>query len=172
MEIIHKNKYNVLSTLTKYSFVMVIAFALILPAFTANACGKPGEPECPPAGADTHNNGNPKAGADTNTKTNNTAAGTKISTGLGNPLENAGIDDITSFIESILRFVIMIGIPIVTLAIIYSGFLFVVARGNPEELKKAKKTFLYTLVGAALLLGSYVIANAIQGTVNEITNNT
>jgi hypothetical protein len=61
-------------------------------------------------------------------------------------------------------------VPIIALAIIYSGFLFVAARGNAEELKKAKSTLVYTLIGAALLLGCLVIANAIKGTVDTITN--
>lgn len=171
MKILRKNKYNILSTVVKYSFIVVIMFALAMPVFVANACGGRGEPACPPAGSD--NTNQIPAGSDNTIKTpvdNSKTPGTKINTGIGNPLKNAGIEDITSFIESILRFVVMIGIPIVTLAIIYSGFLFVVARGNPEELKKAKRTFLYTLIGAALLLGSFIIANAIKGTVDQITS--
>jgi hypothetical protein len=57
------------------------------------------------------------------------------------------------------------------LAIIYCGFLFVTAQGNSEKLKKAKQALLYTIVGAALLLGSLVITRAIQGTVDEIKTN-
>jgi len=56
----------------------------------------------------------------------------------------------------------------VAIAIIYSGFLFVTAQGNSEKLTKAKKALLYTIIGAALLLGSYVIATAIGKTVDEI----
>ena len=168
MKILQRNKYSITQILLRSLPIFIIGICLIFPPISsvqAQDCDKNGLPKgCTPIKTDTNT---------TPIKTDtNVTPGTKINTGIGNPLENAGISDITSFIESILRFVIMIGIPIVTLAIIYSGFLFVVARGNPEELKKAKKTFLYTLVGAALLLGSYVIANAIQGTVNEITNNT
>lgn len=63
----------------------------------------------------------------------------------------------------------MIGVPIVVLAIIYCGFLFVKAMGNPEEISKAKNALLYTVIGAALLLGCFVLANAIAGTVAEIS---
>ena len=66
----------------------------------------------------------------------------------------------------------MIGVPIIALAIIYAGFLFVTAQGNSEKLTKAKKTLLYTLIGAALLLGAVVIAEAIKGTVNDIKSTT
>ena len=69
-----------------------------------------------------------------------------------------------------MNFVLFIGVPIVALAIIYSGFLFVTASGNSEKLKKAKSALLYTLIGAALLLGSLVIANSIKGTVDQINS--
>lgn len=93
--------------------------------------------------------------------------GVNINTGIQNPI--AGVaDDIPQLITAILNFVLIIGVPIVALAIIYSGFLFVTAQGNSEKLTVAKKTLLYTLVGAALLLGCLVITKAIQGTVDEI----
>jgi len=45
--------------------------------------------------------------------------------------------------------------------IIWSGFLFVTARGSDEQLKKAKSTFQWTIIGAVVLLGSSAIAKAI-----------
>lgn len=82
-----------------------------------------------------------------------------------NPLGPNGIDSIQGFIRVILEGVLRIGIPIVALAIIYCGFLFVAARGNSEKLTKAKSTLLYTLIGAAILLGSWAIATLISSTV-------
>jgi len=80
-----------------------------------------------------------------------------------NPLKNA--ETINGLIKTILEGVIKIGIPIIALAIIYCGFLFVSARGKPESLKKAKDTLIYTLIGAAILLGSWAIAQLISETV-------
>ncbi len=82
-----------------------------------------------------------------------------------NPLAKKGIETINGFIEVLLEGIIKIGTPIVALAIIYSGFLFVFARGNSEKLSKAKTTLLYTLIGAAILLGSWAIAQIISETV-------
>ena len=81
-----------------------------------------------------------------------------------NPL-GSNISTIPGFIQAILTGAIEIGIPVVSLAIIYSGFLFVFARGNSEKLNKAKDTLLYTLIGAAILLGSWAIAQLIQNTI-------
>lgn len=78
------------------------------------------------------------------------------------------IESVTEFIERILNIVIMIGIPIVVLAIIWAGFLYIKAQGNPEKLKEANKTLIWTVVGAALLMGAWAIANAIKETVVEI----
>lgn len=96
--------------------------------------------------------------------------GLQVSTTINNPLGTGHLETIPSFIEAILNIVLVVGVPIITLAIIYSGFLFVQAQGNPEKLKKAKQTLVYTLVGATLLLGSWVLASAIGSTVNQIKN--
>lgn len=72
---------------------------------------------------------------------------------------------LTAFIKNILTGVIKIGIPIITLAIIYCGFLFVSAQGNSDKLSEAKRALLYTLIGAAILLGSWAIAQLVSDTV-------
>mgnify|MGYP001496471530 FL=1 len=96
---------------------------------------------------------------------------TNIDIGIKNPLSSE-IDSIPAFIEAIIEIVLIIGVPIVVLAIIYVGFLFVKAQGKPEEITQAKKALIYTLIGAALLLGAFVIANAIGKTVDEIKSTT
>lgn len=73
--------------------------------------------------------------------------------------------DLPALIKTILEGVLKIGIPIVALAIIYCGFLFVFARGNSEKLTKARNALLYTVIGAAVLLGAWAIAKMIQATV-------
>lgn len=91
---------------------------------------------------------------------------TNTSYHLDNPL--SGVNDIGSFIKKILDIVLTIGIPIVAIFIIYSGFLFVVAQGNSEKLSEAKKSLGYTLLGAAILLGSWILAQALQSTVEQL----
>lgn len=80
-----------------------------------------------------------------------------------------GIGSIPDLIKTLLEGVLKIGIPIIALAIIYSGFLFVFARGNSEKLTKAKDALLYTLIGAAILLGSWAIAKMISATVTGLS---
>lgn len=84
---------------------------------------------------------------------------------LKNPIK---VNSITDFIKTILDFVLKIGVPIVAFFIIYSGFQFVVARGNAEKLESAKRMFIYTLIGAAILMGAWVIAQIIGETISQI----
>jgi hypothetical protein len=71
-------------------------------------------------------------------------------------------------IVNILNVAVRLGLPIVALAIVYCGFLFVFARGNSEKLTKAKDALLWTLIGAAILLGSLAIATMIKSTVTAL----
>ena len=82
-----------------------------------------------------------------------------------NPLASSNIDSIPKLIQTILEGALKIGIPIVALAIVYCGFLFVFARGNSEKLTKARDALLYTVIGAAILLGAWAIAKMISATV-------
>ncbi|HEY4513446.1 MAG TPA: pilin [Candidatus Paceibacterota bacterium] len=99
--------------------------------------------------------------ADEHAVTCNPAGGT-----ICNPLQNT--TSISELIHNVLVGMLTLGIPIVALAIVYSGFLFVFARGNTEKLTSAKKTLMYTLIGAAILLGSWAIAKLISTTVNAL----
>lgn len=87
---------------------------------------------------------------------------------LVNPLKSGGVEDIPTLVEKILEIVLKIGTPIIALAIIYAGYLFIAAQGNPTKLETAKKTLVYVVIGAAILLGAYVIAETVVGTVNAI----
>src|SRR3989338_5471375 len=83
-----------------------------------------------------------------------------------NPISVYNVQD---FIRVLLEGVLRIGMPIVALAVIYSGFLFVTAVGNTEKIKKARETLMYTLIGAAILLGSWAIAQLISETVRGLS---
>jgi hypothetical protein len=82
---------------------------------------------------------------------------------IENPIPS--ITSIPVLIQTLLEGMLTIGIPVVALAIIYSGFLFVFARGNSEKLGKAKDSLLYTVIGAAILLGAWSLAKMIKVTV-------
>lgn len=85
---------------------------------------------------------------------------------LENPLKN--IDSIEKLVSIILNLVWKIGVWILAGFIIYTGFLFVAARGNPAKIKEAGEALKFTLIGGLILLGAWVIAEAIIGTVEAL----
>ena len=87
---------------------------------------------------------------------------------LKNPLAGSGVNTITDFVKRLLDIVLTIGVPIIAVFIILAGFQFVTARGNPAKIDKAKENLFGVMIGAAILLGAWVLANALGETVNEL----
>ena len=73
-----------------------------------------------------------------------------------------------AFLNAILDAVILIAFPILVLFLVYSGFLFISAQGNPAKLADARKIFIWTLIGALLVLGAKALSLAIEATVAEL----
>jgi hypothetical protein len=96
--------------------------------------------------------------------TNCDPAGGKICNPLGTTTS------LPDLIQKVLEGLLKLGIPVVALAIIYCGFLFVFARGNSEKITKAREALMYTLVGAAILLGAWAIAKMISSTVTTLAS--
>jgi hypothetical protein len=87
---------------------------------------------------------------------------------IPNPLKNTNgtiPDLIAAIIDNI---VIPIGGVIAILMVMYAGFLFVTARGDVKKITDAKQAILYACIGAAILLGSKVIAVAIKATIDKL----
>jgi len=84
---------------------------------------------------------------------------------IDNPIK---YNTLLDFVNAILQIVIQVGTPILVLAIVYVGFLFVKARGNSSELENAKTTFFWTVIGAAIVLGAFVISTVIENTISNL----
>jgi len=89
------------------------------------------------------------------------------STLLQNPL-NSEITSIPSFIAMSLKVVVMIALPVIVLFFVIAGFKFISAQGNPSKLGEARTNFMWVTVGALLVLGAWVLATLIAGTVSQL----
>lgn len=89
---------------------------------------------------------------------------------LENPLGPANLTTVSDVIERALGIIIKVSIPFVVLMLIWTGFQFVIAQGNEGKLTKAKNTFLWVIVGAAILIGCVAIANAIAKSVECVAS--
>ncbi len=80
-----------------------------------------------------------------------------------------GGNDLMTLIRTILSDIVM---PIAAIAvvmwIIWAGFQFVLAQGNPGAIDKAKQNLLYSLIGGGILLGAVAISKVIQATVTAL----
>ncbi len=77
---------------------------------------------------------------------------------------------LSSLLTTILGFVTQIGSIIIILMLVYIGFLFVTARGEPGKITAAKEALMWTVVGALILLGAQAISLGIQATVTSLSN--
>jgi hypothetical protein len=85
---------------------------------------------------------------------------------LQNPLSS---DTLFGLLQAIIDGILLpIGGVLAVLAFIYSGFLYVTAQGNESKLATAHKALLYSAVGTAVLLGSWVIAKVLETTINQL----
>ena len=85
---------------------------------------------------------------------------------IKNPFKEETIEGlITTIIKDIL---IPIGSVVAVVMVIYAGFLFVTARGDTGQITKAKDALFWAVIGAAILLGAWVISEAIGKTISQL----
>lgn len=84
-----------------------------------------------------------------------------------NPFQGSGTDTVPEFLDKLATFLINFGAVVVVFFVVFAGFKFVVAQGNPEKIAQAKQMLFYTLIGGAILLGAKVISSAIKSTIEE-----
>ena len=92
---------------------------------------------------------------------------TTISYKIGNPFK--GGSDFISILNVFLEKIIMpLASVFIVLAIIYSGFKFVMAQGDPKQIQDARTGLMYVLIGTAVLLGATGISSAVKGTLSQL----
>ncbi len=83
---------------------------------------------------------------------------------LNNPL---AIDSMQDLFEAIMTAFIILCTPVIVFFVIYAGFQYVTARGNPEKIQSASKALLYAIIGAVIIIGAIAITTIVGNTVNE-----
>jgi len=88
---------------------------------------------------------------------------------ITNPLKG-GICSVYDLVYMIVTAILIpLGSVLIVLMIIFAGFQFVIAQGNPTKIEDAKKTLFFAIIGSAILLGSWAIAEIIKNTVTAVT---
>jgi Type IV secretion system pilin len=81
---------------------------------------------------------------------------------LENPLN---VDTIPELLTAILNIVIVLAVPIIVFFIIYSGYLYVTARGNAAQVEQATRSLTYAIIGGVLVIGAVAIAEIVRNLV-------
>lgn len=115
-----------------------------------------------PGGTFTPSNGQPGG-----TNVSSTQTDFAIPIKLKNPLK---VNTIQEAIKLFMDAVVKIAIPFIVVFFIWSGISFILARGNPTDITKAKNMFWYTVIGTLLILGAWAITDAIVGTINSFAS--
>lgn len=68
---------------------------------------------------------------------------------------------------ALLNIFVIIATPIIILFIIYAGFLYVTARGNAEQVKKATTALTYAIIGGILVIGAVAITEGVKNVVDS-----
>lgn len=83
-----------------------------------------------------------------------------------NPLSVGTIEEL---ILALLNIAMVIAIPIITLFIVYAGFLYVTAQGNAEKVRTATTALTFAIIGAILIIGAVAVTTILGTTINEFT---
>ncbi|MDE2071159.1 MAG: hypothetical protein KGI70_00255 [Patescibacteria group bacterium] len=88
---------------------------------------------------------------------------------IANPLNTLSF---CGLVKNVLGAVIAIGIPIAVIMLVYVGAQFVFAQGSQDGIKKARENLKYTVIGIAIFLSAWLIAQVIANTVNNLMQGT
>ena len=86
---------------------------------------------------------------------------------LASPLSGT-LNSIPAFLSAILKAIAQIGLPVISVYIVYAGFLFVLAQGNKAKLEIAKRNFFYAILGALLILSAYALSTILANTTTQL----
>lgn len=90
-----------------------------------------------------------------------------INTKLENPIKARSFSELIGMLISSVVYILS---PFLVLAFVYVGFLFVQAQGNGTKLEEAKSAFLWTVVGAFILMSAWGLSKVLESTVKSLTN--
>ncbi len=95
----------------------------------------------------------------------------KVFPKIQNPL-NKDFSDIPSLINGVVDLALRLGVIVAVLALVWVGFKFIIAQGNPGEIDKAKQALWWVIIGIFILFSSKIVIEIIKGTLNNFVDPT
>ena len=78
--------------------------------------------------------------------------------------------DIISFLTRMASVLIIFGAIVFMIMLLYGGFTYLTAAGNPENEEKAKKTLIWAVIGIIIISGAFILESYFQGNLKNIFN--
>lgn len=98
----------------------------------------------------------------------NNSTPVKFSVTLTNPL-GKNVTNINQLIARLITIALDLGLIVASLAILYSGFLFVKAQGDSKKITEAKNRLQWSVIGLAILLSASIITQIVKSTIESLS---
>jgi hypothetical protein len=85
---------------------------------------------------------------------------------LGNPITFGKIPEL---LLAVINVLLVIALPIIVFYLIYAGFLYVAARGKPEELKQANQALTFGIIGGVIVAGAFAILQIVSNLIEAFS---
>lgn len=108
-------------------------------------------------------NSSPPANSFDSSRVDTTCAGGRCT--VENPLKVSNFCDL---LRVVLNALIIIGLPVAVVFLVLVGFKFITAQGNSTKVGDARRSLLYTVIGIAIFLGAWTIAEIIRATLQAL----
>lgn len=89
-------------------------------------------------------------------------------TSLKNPLGEKN-SDLKTLIDNVIQIFLDFFAIVAVIYLVYGGFLFIKAQGNPEALNDAKTNIMWAIIGLAVILGAKAVSTIITNTIKSLT---
>jgi hypothetical protein len=80
---------------------------------------------------------------------------------IPNPLRGE-CDNVSCVLRAIANFLLTIAIPILTIMVLWAGYLFLTSAGSEEKIRDARKALLWAVIGFAIVLINWGFASIVQ----------
>lgn len=84
---------------------------------------------------------------------------------LLNPLRAGTVEELFMVLLDAVKTILQI---FFVIALVWCGWLFIEAQGNEDKLKKARKAFMYTIIGGVIVVGISFILGILNATVSSL----
>lgn len=98
----------------------------------------------------------------------NTPGASQTSTSIPKLQNPSKFGSVEGLVTGLVDIALQLGVVVAALSLIWVGFKYVAARGNPKKIEEAHQALLYTIIGIAILFGAKVIVEIIKGTLQPL----